>query len=156
MRGLPCFRYNITDAELIDHAVCPRPSWTVRWSRMEIVDIHEWASRDIRTINITQHVTHLRGGWIGYPIKVRQFVPRPGDSLARRWKVDGVEDFYDCAAYGIADMAEAASVMEGVVDDTLLDAINLYIDEKDKLLRSTYMMAYRYSQSAQVCPRLCF
>ena len=121
-----------------------------------MVDIHEWASRNIKTIHITQHVAHLRGDWIRYPIKVRRFVPRPGDSLARRWKVNGVEEYYDCAVYGIADMAETASVMEKVVDDSLLDAISFYIDEKDKLLRSTYMMAYRYSQSAQVCPHLCF
>jgi len=116
---------------------------------MEMVDIPEWASRNIRTIHITQHVAHLRGGWIRYPIQVRRFVPRLGDSLARRWKVNGVEEYYDCAVYGIADMAETASVMETVVDDTLLDAISFYIDEKDKLLRSTYMMAYQYSRSAQ-------
>ena len=48
-------------------------------------------------------------------------------------------------------MAETASVMEKVVDETLLDAIDFYIDERDKLLRTTYMLAYRYSQSAQVC-----
>jgi len=116
---------------------------------MEIVDIHQWASRDIRTINITQHVAHLRGGWIRYPIKVRRFLPRPGDSLARRWKVNGIEESYDCAEYGMADMGETATVMEKVVDGTLWDAINFYVGKEDKLLRNTYMMAHRYSQSAQ-------
>jgi len=116
---------------------------------MEIIDIHHWASHDIRRIHITQHVPLLGGGWIRYPIRVRPFVPRPGDSLARKWKVNGVEELYNCAVYGIADMAEAACEMERVVDDTLFDAITFYIDEKDKLLHMTYMMAYRYSRLAQ-------
>ncbi|KAK3349278.1 hypothetical protein B0T25DRAFT_569930 [Lasiosphaeria hispida] len=66
-----------------------------------------------------------------------------------KWKFNGLKESYDCAPYGIADMNESGGMLEKFVDDTLLDAIRFYIDEKDTLLHNTYTMAYRYAQSAE-------
>ncbi|KAF2183196.1 hypothetical protein K469DRAFT_584113 [Zopfia rhizophila CBS 207.26] len=144
MHWLPCLRYKIADSELLDHAVCPRPSWTKRWKKMEVVDIRDWASKDIKTITITQDV-----GGTSYKLKVRRFKPIEGDSLERKWKTDGVEQSFKCAPYGIADMKEAGRTLAEFAERTLGTAISFYIDETDVLLRSTYSMAYRYSRFAE-------
>jgi len=123
----------------------------MRWPRMELVDINEWASGQIKTICVTQYVKRNGGGYITYPIKVRRFVPTADDSLARRWKFNGVEELYECAPYAIADMTEAGRMMERVVDNSLLDAILSYVDKEDTLLHKTYMMAYGHSRTAEVC-----
>ena len=112
---------------------------------MEIVDIRNWASTEIKTISITQDV-----GATSYDVKVREFIPLEGDALARKWKTDGVEQSFVCAPYGIADMKEAGSTLSKFADQTLGTAISFYIDESDDLLRDTYRMAYRYSRFAEV------
>ncbi|KAK4449695.1 hypothetical protein QBC34DRAFT_298813 [Podospora aff. communis PSN243] len=148
VQGLPCMRDGVTDAELVDHPDCPRKTWTRRWNGMDMVDISRWASKTIRTINITQFVPRSDGvRIITYPVEVRQFVPElPGDALSRKWKFDGVEESYDCEPYGIADMEKTGATMKKVVEDSILDSINFYIRGKDTLLRKTYLMAYQYSE----------
>jgi len=137
---LPCLRYKISDAHLLDHGECPRPSWTRRWTKMEISDIRDWDSTEIKTIAITQDV-----GGKSYNLKVRKFIPVEGDALERRWKTAGVEQTFKCAPYAIADMKEAGRTLSHFADRTLESTICHYIDETDTLLRSTYHMAYRYS-----------
>ncbi|KAF2473832.1 uncharacterized protein BDR25DRAFT_217243 [Lindgomyces ingoldianus] len=143
---LPCLRYKIPDAELLDHAACPRPSWSRRWKKMEIMDIpaQHWASKEIKTIQITQDV-----GGTCYKLKVRQFKPTDGDSLERRWKTNGKPQYFKCTPYAIANMKEAGKVLSEFADRTVGTAISHYIDETDVLLRSTYTMAYRYSRMAE-------
>jgi hypothetical protein len=112
---------------------------------MEISDIRDWDSTEIKTIAITQDV-----GGKSYNLKVRKFIPAEGDALERRWKTDGVEQTFKCAPYAIADMREAGRTLSHFADRTLESAICHYIDETDTLLRSTYHMAYRYSMFAEV------
>jgi len=112
---------------------------------MEMVDIKDWRSQDIRTITVTQDI--LGTTW---QFKVREFIPIEGDSLERRWKTNGVQQTFQCAPYGIADMKEAGETLINFADATLGTSISYYIDETDKLLRNTYAMAYRYSQYAEV------
>ncbi|KAH8891757.1 hypothetical protein GQ53DRAFT_647975 [Thozetella sp. PMI_491] len=145
---VPCLRYKITDAELLDHELCPRTAWTVRWKKMEMTEISTWASDQIKTISCTQDVMGTK-----FELKVRKFAPVAGDALARKWKRDGVERTYDCPPYAIASMKDAAKVMARFVDRTLSSSIFFYVDETDKLLRDTYTMAYRQSKIAEVGPR---
>jgi hypothetical protein len=112
---------------------------------MELVNIQDWASKPIKTISITQDV-----GGQSYDLKVREFIPREGDSLERRWKTDGVEQSFKCAPYGIVNMADAGRTLAQFADRTLGSSICYYIDEDDQLLRKTYTMAYRYSEIAEV------
>jgi len=69
---------------------------------MEIVNIRDWKSAELRTIKITQDVKGR-----SYQVKVRQFEPKEGDALERKWKINGVEQSFRCAPYAIADMEEA-------------------------------------------------
>ena len=112
---------------------------------MEIQDIRDWGSTEIKTIAITQDV----GGKF-YNLKVKKFIPVEGDALERRWKTGGVEQTFKCAPYAIANMREAGRTLSHFADRTLESTICHYIDETDTLLRSTYHMAYRYSIFAEV------
>jgi len=147
-QNLPCIRLKIPDVELLDHAICPRPTWTRRWKEMKVTDIptKHWASQELRTITITQDV-----GGGSYQLKVRQFKPMPelGDQLERKWVTNGKPKSYKCAPYAIADMREAGQVLSNYADQTLQTAIAYYIDKTDALLCSTYWTAYRYSINAE-------
>jgi hypothetical protein len=115
---------------------------------MAIVEIDGWASEKTKTITITQDVAGIK-----YDIQVRKFIPLPGDFLARKWKTNGIEQSYECTPYGIANMKQAGRTLANFIDRTLGDQICYYIDESDGLLRKTYMMAYRYSNFANVGSR---
>jgi len=112
---------------------------------MEIVDIKNWRSSEIKTIGITQDV-----GGSSYNLKVREFIPLDGDALERKWKTNGVQQSFRCTPYAIADMKQAGRQLIRFADQHLEASICYYIDESDKLLRSTYAMAYRYSLYADV------
>lgn len=115
---------------------------------MDVVDITDWASKKVRTIDVTQDVAG-----VSYKFNVRRFVPKEGDAMARKWKTNGKEQAFECAPYGIASMAETGKALAQTVDLTTNDQLNFYIDESDKLMRNTYVMASRYSLIAEV--RMC-
>jgi hypothetical protein len=112
---------------------------------MEMVDITNWASDEIKTINVTQEV-----GGTYYTLRVRKFIPIEGDALARRWVYGGQKYEYECAPYAVADMQEAGRVLSEFSENTLTTAIPFWI-KGDTLLRRTYYMAYKYSLAAEVC-----
>ena len=112
---------------------------------MRIVEIVDWRSPEIKTITLTQDV-----GGISYDLQVREFVVREGDALQRTWKSRGVEHFYECAPYAIADMHKTGQVIMRLVDNSIPTFVEYYVDEDNKLLRSTYSMAYRYMEIAEV------
>ena len=112
---------------------------------MDVADINNWASNEIKTIRITQDVADNY-----YDLQVRQFVPQRGDALERTWKTDGIEQSFECAPYGIANMKRAGKTLLEYADRTLESSIDFYIDKKEPLLFRTYCMVYRQSQSAEV------
>jgi hypothetical protein len=114
---------------------------------MEVVDIpdSDWASKHVKTIICTQDVNGTT-----YELKVKKFKPADGDALARRWKRDGVERQFACAPYAVANMREASKTLARHVDESIAEALRFYITESDNLLRQTYIMAYNYSQNAEV------
>ena len=112
---------------------------------MAIVEIAEWQSADVKEVKITQGV-----GGTCYALQVRQFSPKPGDSLGRSWSRRGVTQTYRCAPYAIADMHRTGQELEHFVNDNVVSAIEYHIDETDLLIRNTYVMARRYSGIAPV------
>ena len=112
---------------------------------MEIIDIKNWRSREVKVIHVTQDVG---GAW--YKLKVKEFVPVEGDALERRWMTNGRQESFRCAPYAIADMKEAGHDLIRFANSHLGTAICHYIDEDDDLLRDTYAMAYRCSRFAEV------
>lgn len=112
---------------------------------MEIVDIKEWRSSEVKEIRITQDVAGA-----SYKLKVREFIPVEGDALERKWVTNGKQQSFQCSPYAIPDMKKAGQVLIKFADKHIGSSICHYIDETDKLLRDTYSMAYRYSLHAEV------
>jgi hypothetical protein len=112
---------------------------------MKIVDIAEWRSQEVKTIEITQDL-----GGASYKLRVREFVPVDGDALARSWVTGGVTKYYECPPYAIVDMEQAGVEYMQYVDNNIATAIESEIDETNKLLWNTYSMAFRYSEFAEV------
>jgi hypothetical protein len=112
---------------------------------MKIVDIAEWRSQEVKTIEITQDL-----GGASYKLRVREFVPVDGDALARSWVTGGVTKYYECPPYAIVDMEQAGVEYMQYVDNNIATAIESEIDETNKLLWNTYSMALRYSGFAEV------
>jgi hypothetical protein len=116
---------------------------------MEVIDITNWASDAIKTIDITQGVGNTQ-----FTLQVREFRPIEGDALSRKWKADGVQYSYECGPYAIADMKQAGRTLFEFAQQNLRTAIRFWVDEENPLLRSTYNMAYSYSFKAEVrCTR---
>jgi len=114
---------------------------------MDIVEITEWASPEVKTITITQGV-----GETSYQVQVKEFVPQDGDSLERKWKSGGVQKSHRCAPYAIANMKDAALILKRFVDENIAITISDAVDRNDKLLRPAYDIALNLAQHSQVSP----
>jgi len=147
--GLPCLRYKISEAQLLDKGAHPRFSWTRRFTNMNIVGINEegWRTPELKTITLTQDVGVARIAT--YQLHVREFIPIPGDSLVRSWHSKHGLRSHACTPYAIADVDLASQTIVEFVDKHIGTFIEFYIDESDKLMRNTYVMAYRHSKMAE-------
>ncbi|KAI1326691.1 hypothetical protein F5Y16DRAFT_225394 [Xylariaceae sp. FL0255] len=139
-----CVRKKVTDAKLYAKGEHPQFRWSKRWKSMKIVNIKTWASSEVRTIWVTQDVAGLE-----YSLRVRQFVPIPGDSLRRSWSTRGVEKHYECSNYAIENMLEAGENLKKFVDNSIEPSIDFYIDKSDWLLHQTYKMALKHSEESK-------
>lgn len=113
---------------------------------MKIVEIEEWANPEIKTITVTQDVEGLT-----YDLQVREFVPVKGDSLFRAWRTNGVERRHAVTNYAIAHMAQTGLEFAAFAEKNIGKFIKFYINRSDKLMWSTYCMAYKYSFDVEVC-----
>ncbi|KAJ8130806.1 hypothetical protein O1611_g2822 [Lasiodiplodia mahajangana] len=139
-----CVRKKVTEAKLFAKGEHPQFRWSQRWKSMKPIDIKNWASSEVRTIWVTQDVAGLK-----YPLRVRKFIPIPGDSLQRNWSTNGVEKHYDCTNYAIENMLEAGRDLEKFVDGSIALSIDYYIDKSDWLLHQTYHMALKHSSESK-------
>ena len=120
-----------------------------RWQSMKLVDITDWASDEIRTIEVTQTFLHA-------PLKleVKKFVPVEGDLITEVWTDEnGVVKTHDIPPYALADMEKTAGTIEKFVDDNMITYIFGAIGLLDTLLWDTYIMAFKHSQNARVSPQ---
>jgi hypothetical protein len=135
-----CVRKKVTEAKLFVKGTHPQFMWSRRWKSMEIGNITTWASSEVKTIYVTQDVAGL-----SYPLRVRMFVPEPGDSLRRTWNTKGMPMYYQCQNYAIEDMEQTGRDGVKFVDSSIAGFIDHYIDKSDPLLHQTYLMALRYT-----------
>jgi hypothetical protein len=112
---------------------------------MKLVDITDWASIEIKTIELSQ--IFLRAP---YKVEVREFVPREGDMLEEKWTDGSVVKTYKIPPYAIADMGRTAEMFHGFVRNNVRTYIEGAVGRSDTLLWDTYRMTLRHSQSSQV------
>lgn len=115
---------------------------------MKIQEISEWASAEIKTIEVTQGF-----GNTSYPLEVREFTPVDGDMLEERWNDEGVIKYHRIPPYGIADMQAAARNLAQFIDNSIGQYIIGAVGYSDSLLWHTYMMAFKHSREATVSPK---
>lgn len=136
---LPCVRCKITDSRLFDKGEHPQYKWSKRWPSWDMTEVDTWRSAEVKVITITQDV--LGGSTFNLPC--REFIPVDGDSLERIWKKRGITQNYPRAPYAIANMKETGDAVARFVANNVSSSIENYIDvTNDKLLQSTYSMAY--------------
>lgn len=118
-----------------------------RWKSMDLVDIKDWASDEIRTIQISQTFVDAR-----YEVKVRKFIPLQGDMLAQRWKKEGRIVTFDIPPYGLANMKEASKSLSTMVERNIAAYIQKTVgnDGSHPILWGTYLMAFKRIQTAPV------
>jgi hypothetical protein len=141
---LPCLRYKISEAALFDKDSHPQFRWCRRWREMKIVEIKEWETSEVKTVELTQDV---RGA--SYKVNVRKFTPIEGDCLERRWKTNGKLQSYKCSSYAIVNMKETGQQLMKFVENNVKSSIEHFIGESDELLRCTYDMTFEYSEKAE-------
>jgi hypothetical protein len=104
-----------------------------------MMEIDTWQSAEVKVITVTQDVF----GGSTFDIACREFIPAEGDSLERTWKKDGVTQYYPRAPYAIANMRETGDAIARFMASKTGPSIEHFINVKtDKLLQSTYAMAY--------------
>jgi len=117
---------------------------------MEIKEITEWASSEIKTIRITQGFHCTPHELACYELEVREFKPVDGDVLEKVWDDKGVVKSHKIPPYGLVNMKKAACVLQKFVERCIGVYIKGIVGESDHLLWNTYVMAFRQSEEAQV------
>jgi len=112
---------------------------------MEMVNITDWASSEIKTLEITHDLGNIR-----FPLRVRQFVPVEGDQLAQKWADGEVLKHHSIPPYAIANMEEAAQALLKYVDSGVAPFLVGALGHSESFYWDTYLMAFKYSQEAPV------
>ncbi|CZR55785.1 uncharacterized protein PAC_05673 [Phialocephala subalpina] len=140
----PCFRYNVTDASLYRDQELPSYfAFTRRWGSMKMANITEWASPETKLIKVTQDF-----GKASYELKVKEFIPMPGECLEEAWADGNVMKSRELPPWAIASMEEAADELWRYVDDNIGTYVWACVGNSDSLIRSTFEMVIRYSEEA--------
>ena len=117
-----------------------------RWQNMDLVDIADWTSDEVRTIEVTQVFLHA-------PLKleVKKFVPVEGDLITEVWTDStGVVRTHMIPPYALVDMEKTARTIEQFVDANIGTYINAAVGNLDSLIWDTYRMAFMQLGAAKV------
>lgn len=115
---------------------------------MDLVDIKDWASSEIKTIVVSQIFLDAP-----YPVKVKEFVPVEGDMLEEKWTSGNVVKSHRIPRYAIANMEETAQMLVGFIELHVADYIVGILKPQDDLLFPTYFAAFQHAKEAKVCVR---
>ncbi|KAL4811469.1 hypothetical protein BDV18DRAFT_156056 [Aspergillus unguis] len=139
LRILPCLRLIITDVSLYREQDMPCQLFSKRWQSMDLVDITNWASSEVKTITISQiHVD------APYEVQVREFVPIEGDLLETPWATGNQGIRHRTPQYALVDMKSAATALEWLTARYVYWYILTTVGHVDHLIWHTYYFAFRY------------
>ncbi|KAI2462772.1 hypothetical protein F4781DRAFT_426909 [Annulohypoxylon bovei var. microspora] len=142
---LPCLRWIITDACIYREQSAPYQGFTKRWQTMDIVDIKDWASTEVKTIYVSQ--TFLDAP---YSIEVKEFIPQDGDLIEEKWTIDGQVKRHQVPRYALANMEKHAEDLQSFIDANIAPYIIGAVGTEDKILWQTYYTAFRQAESANI------
>ena len=143
---MPCLRLKISDVVLSKTSQAKGHEWTLRWKDNTVLDdVGHWASSEIRIIRITEGYTNQY-----VELRVRRFIPQPGDSLVRSWVThDGEKRSVPVPPYAVIE-PEAIAPQYSAYIKKGLDACCTYVlsGQKHTLLWPTYLTAINMSRSS--------
>ncbi|KAK3331053.1 hypothetical protein B0H66DRAFT_613055 [Apodospora peruviana] len=148
---LPCVRYKCTEIVLYRPYVRGGSLNAIRRREepsMTGLDTQEWASKEIKTIDITLGICEEP-----VALKVCKFTPQDGKVLVRTWLEGSVDK--DMPPYALADMRSTACWFREYVTRNCLQptTLGLALQNSDPLIQETYKAAiqhYYRLQSFQV------
>jgi hypothetical protein len=111
---------------------------------MDIQNITEWASPEIKTIEVSPLVGRT------YKVEVREFIPTEGDMLDEFWSDGGVVKAHRMPPYALVNLDEAANARKQFVYNNFGSYIRAMVDKTEPLIWNTYVMAFKYSREAPV------
>ncbi|KAL4941730.1 hypothetical protein BDV06DRAFT_212435 [Aspergillus oleicola] len=136
---LPCLRLIITDISLYREQEMPCQLFSKRWKTMDLIDITDWASSEIKTITLCQNNAEAP-----YEVQVREFVPLEGDMLELTWDSGHGVRRHKMPQYALADMESAAKALKWLTSTYVVQYIVGTVGNLDDLIWQTYYFAFRY------------
>lgn len=117
---------------------------TRRWEGTKVCDVGDWADDRILIIKLAQ-------GICSKPIelRVRKFKPVAGDVLHRKWYDSDSCKWKETPLepYCLADVEETAKYFSIYLKDTAFEGLKEALQGSCKLVRETYVMAFRHAAS---------
>ncbi|KAI0602176.1 hypothetical protein F4775DRAFT_588403 [Biscogniauxia sp. FL1348] len=144
MCKLPCLRWIITDSSLYREQHMPYQLFSRRWQSMDLIDITNWASSEVKTILISQIFLDAP-----YEVEVREFVPVEGDMVDAVWRSGSVVKRQRAPLYALSDMEKTAKMLEQFIDANVATYINAVTERLHPLFWQTYKFAFRYIGEAK-------
>ncbi|KAI1204113.1 uncharacterized protein F4807DRAFT_448916 [Annulohypoxylon truncatum] len=141
---LPCLRWIITDACIYREQSAPYQGFTKRWQSMDIVDIQDWASDEVKTIHVSQAFLNAP-----YTIEVREFIPQEGDLIEEKWTVDGEIKRHQVPRYALVNMEKHAEDLLSFINKNVGLYIIGAVDKEDDLIWQTYYTAFKHANGAK-------
>lgn len=121
--------------------------FSTRWQDMDLVDIQDWASPEVRKIRLCQIYLDERAP---YEVEVKRFVPVEGDMLEVQWTSNGITKTHAIPPYALSNMRESGRVLLNFIENNIAAYILGTVGHMDDLIWRTYLFAFKYGQIAKV------
>ncbi|KAL2866698.1 uncharacterized protein BJX67DRAFT_124028 [Aspergillus lucknowensis] len=144
IRKLPCLRWIITDVSLYREQDMPCQLFSRRWQSMDLIDITDWASHEVKTITLSQICVNAP-----YNVQVREFVPMEGDMLESTWRSGPFVRRHRMPMYALVDMESTATTLKSLTERYVGQYIVETVGNLDSLIWTTYFFAFRYQKKAK-------
>lgn len=87
-------------------------------------------------------------------LRVRQFVPITGDKLERTWNYNGQQISVSIPPFALIDLDEARKSFARHIDANIQDALRRVTGTSARMIRATYLQAWRLGQRLGVDPEV--
>ena len=135
-----CVNWKVAKLSLCRDEAMPWPDWTTRYNTMEIQNITSWASSEEKVLQLSHK---MRGA--SYTLRVRKFVPMPGDMLFETWFDEslGVFKKHHIEPYAVVNMEELQQEMQIYINNHIASFIVGILGSEDEMLWRTYEVAFK-------------
>jgi hypothetical protein len=112
---------------------------------MALRDITEWASDEIRTIDVMSDVSP-----VPLQLKVRRFIPDARDSTYRGWMDGKIKRWTKTTPWAIVNMPAAMEDMRVYITNNIFSSVDFFLAESDEWVVETYKYARKHMIKVQV------